>query len=134
MEQMFVSTYLALYLSIDCLSRSQLSGGGVRGGRRRGERWSPAPPVPSAVSGPSQDTANLVSSLRTASVHISESCSVQWHNMDLQLKENAEKEAGKINYGTNFNNFIKVSLWHHLWKTDSTNMHIQITKRELFLQ
>ena len=91
-----------------------------------GEEERGGPQVPSAVSGPSQDTANLVSSLRTASVHISESCSVQWRNMDLQLKENAEKEVGKINYGTNFNNFIKVSLWHHLWKTDSTNMHIQI--------
>ena len=28
--------------------------------------------------------------------------------MDLQIKENDDKEAGKMNYGTNFNNFIKV--------------------------
>ena len=28
--------------------------------------------------------------------------------MDLQIKENDDKEVGKINYGTNFNNFIKV--------------------------
>ena len=30
------------------------------------------------------------------------------NNMDLQIKENDDKEVGKINYGTNFNNFIKV--------------------------
>ena len=39
------------------------------------------------------------------------------NNMDLQIKENDDKEMGKINYGTNFNNFIKVrisDLWEDL--------------------
>ena len=71
----------------------------------RGGRWSPAqcrdqvrtqPGLQSPVSlGPivSQQHPTTVSSE---------------NNMDLQIKENDDKEVGKVNYGTNFNNFIKV--------------------------
>ena len=90
-------------------SGSWLIGGPLSDGRERREM------VPSAVSGPSQDTTwspvsgqpRYNSVTTTSSTKYSTTVNGE-NNMDLQIKENDDKEVGKINYGTNFNNFIKV--------------------------
>ena len=90
-------------------SGSWLVGGPLSDGRERREM------VPSAVSGHSQDTTWSPVSGQPRSNCVTTTSSTQHpttvnseNNMDLQIKENDDKEVGKVNYGTNFNNFIKV--------------------------
>ena len=80
-----------------------------RYGPQRGVRtqptWSP-------VSG--QPRSNSVTTI-TSTTHNNNNINTQQQHtvtsdMDLQIKENDDKEAGKMNYGTNFNNFIKVRI------------------------